>query len=102
MVLHGLEGSIRAGSSLSGDDHASDSAFPFAHGNLQPPIIRIIQNVKNCVELFHQRQQEESRTEFYLKMRHNVPGEEDLETVKIVFDRIRQLLDGCNVGITQS
>jgi len=49
------------------------------------------------VESFHQRQQEESRAEFYLKIRHNVPGEEDLETVKVVFDRIRQLLDGRNV-----
>lgn len=100
MVLHGLEGSIKAHSSLSGDQATTDShaTFPFADGSHQPPFVSVIKNVKRCVGLFHQRQKEESRYEFHLKLRHRVPGEEDLETVRIVFERVQQVLDGsgCN------
>jgi len=97
MTLHGLEGSVKAHLRLSGDDATPDShtVFPFADGNNQPPFASVVQNVKHCVELFHQRQKEELRCEFHLKSRHRVPGEEDLETVRIVFERVREILDGC-------
>ena len=94
MVLHGLEGSIRAHSSLS-DDGGAHSAFPFAPGILQPPLISVLRNVKYCTESFHRRQQDESRCEFHLKIRHRVSGEEHLETIKVVFDQVCQILEGC-------
>lgn len=99
MVLHGLEGSIRVHSNLSGDGVGSDphSAFPFAHGNLQPSLTTVVRNVKNCTKSFHRRQWEESRYEFQLKIRHDVPGEECLETVGVVFDKILSVLDGCDI-----
>ena len=99
MVLHGLEGSIKAHSSLSGGGGSSDphSAFPFVPRSLQPPLISILQNVRHCAESFHRRQQAESRCEFDLKVRHKVPGEEYLDTVRVLFDRICQILEGCNV-----
>lgn len=99
MVLHGLEGSIAALLSLSGDEGPtpdSQAIFPFADGNHQPPFAFVAQNVKHCVRLFYKRQKEESRYEFHLKLRHRVPGEEDLETVRMVCERVRQVLDGCN------
>lgn len=101
MVLHGLDRSIETHSSLPGAEGASDPhlAFPFAPRNLQPPLIFILRNVKHCVESFHRRQQDESRNEFHLKVRHKVPGEEHLETVRAVFDRVRQLLEGCDADI---
>ena len=96
MVLHGLEGSIRAHSSLFGEGGTSDhhSVFPFAPGTLQPPLISVFRNVKCCTESFNRRQQDESRCEFHLKIRHSVPGEEHLETVKAVFNQICQILEG--------
>ena len=96
MVLHGLEGSINAHSSLSGGGATSEvhSAFPFAPRDLQPPLISILRNVKYCVESFQQRQKDESRCEFRLKVRHKVPEEEDLETVSAVIDRVCQILRG--------
>lgn len=97
MVLHGLEGSTKAHSSLSRNGAAPSSTFPFAPGNLQPPFISIVENVKYCIESFHRRQQEESRYEFHLKVRHRVPGEDELDTVGVIFDRVRQVLDGCNI-----
>jgi hypothetical protein len=95
MVFHGLEGSIKA---HSGGGAASSSAFPFAPRNLQPPLVSVVENVKYCTESFNRRQQEQSRYELHLKIRHKVPGEEDLETVRVVFDRIHQVLDGCIIG----
>ena len=99
MVLHGLEGAIRAHLSLSGDGARSDphSAFPFAHSNLQPPLTAVVQNVKYCTESFHRRQQDESKHEFQLKIGHDISGEKYLETVGVVFDKIRLVLDGCNM-----
>lgn len=104
MVLHGLDRSIKTHSSLPGAEGASDphSAFPFAPRNLQPPLMLILRNVKHCVESFHRRQQDESRNEFHLKMRHKVPGEEHLETVRAVSDRVRQLLQGHDIDIDRS
>jgi hypothetical protein len=101
MVFHGLGGSIKAHSSLSAGEGTPNphSAFPFAPRNLQPPLIFILRNVKYCIESFHCRQQDESRNEFHLKVRHKVPGEEHLETVRAVFDRICQLLEGHDVDI---
>lgn len=98
MILHGLEGSIKAHSIESRDGAAPDSpvAFPFADGIHQPPFASVFQNVKHCVELFHQRQKEEMKHEFHLKLRHQVSGEEDLENVRVVFERVRRVLDGCN------
>jgi len=104
MVLHGLDGSIKAHSSLSGGEGISGphSAFPFAPRNLQPPLIFILRNVKYCIESFHRRQQDESKNEFHLKVRHKVPGEEHLETVRAVFDRVCQVLEGCDTDIDRS
>lgn len=101
MVLHGLDGSIKAHSSLSGGEGISDphSAFPFPRRNLQPPLIFILTNVKHCIESFHSRQQDESRNEFHLTVKHKVPGEEQLETVRAVFDRVCQILEGCDIDI---
>ena len=98
MVLHGLEGSVNTHSSLSGGGGTPDphSAFPFAPTDLRPPRIYIVRNVKHCLELFHQRQQGESRYEFHLKVRHHVSGEEHLETVRNVFDQVCQILEGCD------
>jgi len=89
MVLHGLEGSTRAHSILSGDGGAH-SAFPFAPGILQPPLISVLRNVKYCTESFRRRQQDESRCEFHLKAR-----DRHLETIKVVFDQVGKILDGC-------
>ena len=88
---------MQALSSLSGDMTIPDprAAFPFPDQNHQPPFASVVKNVEHCVRLFHQRQKEESRYEFHLKLRHRVLGEEDLETVRIVFERVRQVLDGC-------
>jgi hypothetical protein len=97
MVLHGLEGSIKAHSSLSGATPDPNLTFPFAPGNLQPPLISVVLNVDNCAESFYQRQLEESRHELRLEVRHKGPGEENLGTVRDVLDRIRQLLDECDI-----
>jgi len=98
MVLHGLEGSIKAHSGSFGGGDTSDShpAFPFASMNVQPPLISILRNVRHCVESFHRRQQDESRFEFDLKVKHKVLGEEHLETVRAIFDRVCQTLGGYN------
>lgn len=87
---------MKAHLGLSGGKATPDShvTFAFADGNNQPPIASVVQNVKHCVQLFHQRQKEESRHEFHLKLRHRVHGEVDLETVKVVFERVGQVLDG--------
>src|SRR5882757_9903552 len=97
MVLHGLEGSIKAHSSLpgGGDTSGTHSAFPFAPRNLQPPLISVLRNVKHCVESFHRRQREESRHECQLKV--TVPEEDSLGTVGGVTYRINQLLDGYSI-----
>ena len=94
MVLHGLEGSTRARLSLPEDGAIPDthSAFSFASEKLQPPLISVIKNVEYCVASFHKRQQDESRYELHLKLRHRVVGEESLETVRDVLDRVCQLL----------
>jgi hypothetical protein len=99
MVLHGLDGSIKAHSSLSGGGATSDPhlSFPFAARNLQPPLISILRNVNHCVESFQRRQQDERRYEFHLKVRHKVPEEEYLETVRALVDRVCQLLQGCDI-----
>jgi hypothetical protein len=100
MVLHGLEGSIKARLDLSEDGATPDthSAFSFASEELQPPLISIARNVEYCVGSFHKRQHEESRYELHLKLRHRVAKEESLETVRDVLDRVCQLLlDGCGV-----
>ena len=83
--------------SSSGDARTSDprSDFPFPPGNLQPPLISVLRNVKKCAESFRRRQQDELRYEFLLKLRHKVPGEEHLETVKHLFDRVCQVARGC-------
>lgn len=99
MVLHGLEGSIKADSSLPGGGATSNthSTFPFALRNHQPPLISVLRNVKHCVESFRRRQQDESRCEFHLKVRHKVPEEEYLETVGALVDKIYQILEGCEI-----
>jgi len=100
MVLHGLEGSIKAHSNPSDGGDASDHhpVFPFASKNVQPPLISILRNVKHCVVSFHQRQQDESRYEFHLKVKHTeAHGEEFLDTVRSIFDRVCQTLEGCDV-----
>jgi hypothetical protein len=98
MVLHGLEGSIKAHSNLPGATPDPRLTFPFAHGNLQPPLISVVLNVEHCAESFHRRQLEESKHEFHLKVRHRVPGEENLGTVRDVFDRVRQELGKLDIG----
>lgn len=97
MVLHGLEGSIKAHSGLSGATSGTHSSFPFAPRNLQPPLVSVLQNVKHCVESFHRRQQDESRHEFNLRVRHKVPEEDFLATVRAVIDRVCQILEGCDI-----
>ena len=100
MVLHGSEGSIRAHASLSGGDASTSdprSGFPFPPTNLQPPLASVLKNVKQCAESFRRRQQDEARYEFRLKVRHKVPGEEHLETVKALFDRVCQISQGCEI-----
>jgi len=42
--------------------------------------------------LFQRRQRDESRCEFHLKVGRNVPGEEGLETVGALVDRVFQTL----------
>jgi hypothetical protein len=104
MVLHGLDGSVRTHSSLPGGEGTPGphSAFPFAPTNLRPPLIFILRNVKYCIESFHRRQQDESRNEFDLKVRHKVPGEEHLGTVRALFGRVCQILEGYDVDIDRS
>ena len=100
MTLHGLEGSIKADSTLSGGGGATSdthSAFPFPPKSHQPPLISILRNVKHCVESFRQRQQDESRHEFHLKVRHKVPEEEYLVTVRALVDRVHRILKGCDI-----
>lgn len=94
MVLHGLEGSIKSHSSSPRDTATPGShlTFPFADEKHQPPLGSVLHNVNHCVEQFHRRQKEESRCEFHLKLRHRVAGEEDLETVKTVLERVRGVL----------
>jgi len=101
MALHGLEGSVRAHASLSGDASTPDphSVFPFPSRNLQPPLISVLKNVSKCAESFRRRQQDEARCEFRLKLRHKVPGEEHLETVRDLFDRVCQVSQGGDIDV---
>ena len=97
MVLHGLQGSIAAALSSTGATPDTHSTFPFPPRDHQPPLISILRNVKHCVESFCQRQQDESRYEFHLKVRHKVPEEEYLETVRALVDRVDRILEGYNI-----
>ena len=100
MILHGLEGSIRAHASLSDDASGPDrhSVFPFPPSDLQPPLISVLKNVEQCAESFRRRQ-DEPRYEFHLNVRHKVPGEEHLETVRDIFDRVCQSFQEINFDI---